>query len=129
MALYARDTLYRNDLKDDDDDDEQLLFVVRRLDDFYDIIHPLGFLHLDVEGWEAAALKGAHALLSAPEPGGNCYVLAECFTFEQARRRGPGFSLVQEHDICQVMMEHSEFKRGDDLVDEETNLFFARDGC
>ena len=110
------------------DDDEQL-FDVRRLDDFYDIIHPLGFLHLDVEGWEAAALKGAHALLSAPEPGGNCYVLAECFTFEQARRRGPGFSLVQEHDICQVMMEHSEFKRGDDLVDEETNLFFARDGC
>ena len=111
---------------DDDEEEKEQLFDIRRLDDFYGLIHPLGFLHLDVEGWEAAALKGAHALLS--EPGQNCYILAECFTFEQARRRGPGFSLVQEHDICQVMMEHKEFRRGENLVDEETNLFFSRGG-
>lgn len=110
------------------DDDEQI-FDVRRLDDFYDVIHPLGFLHLDVEGWEASALKGASALLSSSGTNsGRCYILAECFTYEQARRRGPGFSLVQEHDIMSVMMKFPEFARGEDLVDEETNLFFVREG-
>lgn len=110
------------------DEDDELLFDVRRLDDFYDVIHPLGFLHLDVEGWEAAALEGASTLLSSSESGGRCYILAECFTYEEARRRGPGFSLVQEHDIMSVMMKFPEFTRGDDLVDEETNLFFVREG-
>jgi len=109
-------------------EDDELLFDVRKLDDFYDIIHPLGFLHLDVEGWEHAALQGASALLSAPKPGGRAYILAECFTFEQARRRGPGFSLVQEHDIMSVMMKYPEFTREEDLVDEERNLFFVRKG-
>lgn len=109
-------------------DDDEELYDVRRLDDFYDLIHPLGFLHLDVEGWEATALVGASALLTASECSGRCYVLAECFTYEQARRRGPGFSLVQEHDIMSVMMKFPEFIRGEDLIDEETNLFFVRKG-
>jgi FkbM family methyltransferase len=108
------------------DDDE--LYDIRRLDDFYDLIHPLGFLHLDVEGWEAQALNGASALLSAPVPGGRCYVLAECFTFEEARRRGPGFSLAQEHDIMSIMNKFPDFIRGEDLVDEERNLLFVREG-
>ncbi|KAL7482005.1 hypothetical protein ACHAW6_007682 [Cyclotella cf. meneghiniana] len=107
---------------------DEALFDVRRLDDFFDLIHPLGFLHLDVEGWEAAALNGASALLSTSEPGGRCYILAECFTFEEARRRGPGFSLVQEHDIMSIMVKFPQFVRGEDLIDEEKNLFFVREG-
>jgi hypothetical protein len=38
------------------------------------------------------------------KPGGQCCVLAERFIFEEARRRGPGFSLAQEHDIMSIMM-------------------------
>jgi len=114
---------------DSEPDNERQLFDIRRLDDFYDIIHPLGFLHLDVEGWEADVLQGASALLSAnSEPGyGKCYILAECLTTNQASRRGPGFSLVQEHDISMAMMKYPDFVRGQDVVDEETNLFFVRD--
>lgn len=126
-ADYSDDDEKENSSSTSSTTSAEQLYDVRRLDDFYDIIHPLGFLHLDVEGWEAAALRGASSLLTASECG-QCYILAECFTFEQARRRGPGFSLVQEHDIMSEMMKFPEFKRGEDLVDEETNLFFVRDG-
>ena len=115
---------------DSETDNEKQLFDIRRLDDFYDIIHPLGFLHLDVEGWEADVLQGASALLSAnSKPSyGKCYILTECLTTNQASRRGPGFSLVQEHDILMTMMKYPDFSRGQDVVDEETNLFFVKDG-
>mmetsp|Transcript_17097 Transcript_17097/g.35877 ORF Transcript_17097/g.35877 Transcript_17097/m.35877 type:complete len:349 (+) Transcript_17097:58-1104(+) len=127
----------------------------RRLDDFYHEIHPLGFLHLDVEGWEARVLVGASSLLSgsrldlleresennnmpnkidvssenntaAAEPPGTCYVIAETFSAKEARRRGPGFSLTHDEDIMAVLAKHPDFVRGKDVVDGERNLFFAR---
>lgn len=130
---------------------------IRRLDDFYDEIHPLGFLHLDVEGWEARVLAGASSLLSgrrldlseresennnmpnkidlsceknlaATEPPATCYVIAETFSAKEARRRGPGFSLTHEEDIMAVLAKHPDFARGKDVVDGERNLFFARNG-
>ena len=123
---------------DDVDDDSSCsstssvsLLDIHRLDDFYDLIHPLGFLHIDVEGWEANVIAGASSLLSTNDDAtvGTslqcCYVLAETFSKKEARRRGPGFSETHEADIVKAMSPYS-FTRGDDVVDTERNLFFAR---
>jgi FkbM family methyltransferase len=105
------------------------LLDVHRLDDYYDQIHPLGFLHIDVEGWEARVIAGASSLLTASENStaviSQCYVLAETFSKKEARSRGPGFSETHEDDVLKVMREFS-FTRGEDVVDIERNLFFAR---
>eukprot|EP00571_Detonula_confervacea_P009858 CAMPEP_0172301456 /NCGR_PEP_ID=MMETSP1058-20130122/3342_1 /TAXON_ID=83371 /ORGANISM="Detonula confervacea, Strain CCMP 353" /LENGTH=315 /DNA_ID=CAMNT_0013011581 /DNA_START=141 /DNA_END=1088 /DNA_ORIENTATION=+ len=102
---------------------------IHQLDDYCDLIHPIGFLHIDVEGWEAHVLSGASKLLTATadstvEPS-QCYILAETFNHKEARRRGPEFSQTHEEDILQVMNKFS-FSRGEDVVDGERNLFFAR---
>jgi hypothetical protein len=103
---------------------------MHRLDDFYDLVHPLGFLHIDVEGWEAKVLAGANKLLTAHATetlaaDSQCYILAETFSRREARSRGPGFSQTHEEDILEVMSK-SSFSRGEDVVDGERNLFFAR---
>ncbi|KAL7548145.1 hypothetical protein ACHAWF_011449 [Thalassiosira exigua] len=102
---------------------------VRRLDEYFDIIHPIGFLHVDVEGWEAKVLSGATKLLTAAtDPNSEvseCYILAEIFSSKEARRRGPGFSQTHENDILDVMSNFL-FSRGEDVVDGERNLFFKR---
>jgi FkbM family methyltransferase len=120
------------DVDDDDSSDSSscnVLLDVHRLDDYYDLIHPLGFLHIDVEGWEPRVIAGASSLLSSPvnptEASSRCYVLAETFSKKEARSRGPGFSETHEDDILKVMRKFS-FTRGDDVVDIERNLFFAR---
>ena len=102
---------------------------IHRLDDFFDIIHPVGFLHIDVEGWEAKVLSGASTLLTATTDtiaeASQCYILAETFNQKEARSRGPGFSQTHGKDILEVMSKFS-FSRGEDVVDGERNLFFAR---
>jgi FkbM family methyltransferase len=105
------------------------LLDVHRLDDYYDQIHPLGFLHIDVEGWEARVIAGASSLLTASENStaatSQCYILAETFSKKEARSRGPDFSETHEDDIMKVMKGFS-FTRGEDVIDIERNLFFAR---
>ena len=106
------------------------LLDVHRLDDYYDQIHPLGFLHIDVEGWEARVIAGASTLLTASSENSTvatsqCYVLAETFSKKEARSRGPDFSETHEDDIMKVM-EGFSFTRGEDVVDIERNLFFMR---
>eukprot|EP00581_Thalassiosira_minuscula_P001414 CAMPEP_0183746348 /NCGR_PEP_ID=MMETSP0737-20130205/66708_1 /TAXON_ID=385413 /ORGANISM="Thalassiosira miniscula, Strain CCMP1093" /LENGTH=331 /DNA_ID=CAMNT_0025982041 /DNA_START=798 /DNA_END=1793 /DNA_ORIENTATION=- len=101
---------------------------IHQLDDFFDIIHPLGFLHIDVEGWEAKVLTGASKLLTTPADtieSSQCYILAETFNQKEAQRRGAGFSQTHEEDILKVMSSFS-FIRGKDVVDGERNMFFAR---
>ena len=106
------------------------LLDMHQLDDFYALIHPIGFLHIDVEGWEAKVLSGASKLLSlsaeeAAENSPQCYILAETFNDKEARRRGPEFSLTHEEDILEAM-SNLPFIRGEDVVDGERNLFFFR---
>jgi len=102
---------------------------IHQLDDYFDMIHPIGFLHIDVEGWEARVLDGASRLLTATageiDGYSQCYILAETFNRKEAQRRGAGFSQTQEEDILHVMRKFS-FSRGDDVIDGERNLFFAR---
>ncbi len=129
-----------NSVANIDDDDScgsdptsscNVLLDVHRLDDYYDQIHPLGFLHIDVEGWEARVIAGASFLLTAFEnptvATSRCYVLAETFSRKEARSRGPDFSDTHEDDILKAMSKFS-FTRGNDVVDIERNLFFARGG-
>lgn len=108
------------------------LIDIHRLDDYYDIIHPIGFLHIDVEGWEAKVLSGASKLLLSATADDDtmaglsqCYILAETFNLKEAKNRGSGFSQTHEEDILGVMSRFS-FMRGDDVVDGERNLFFQR---
>jgi len=108
------------------------LLDVHRLDDYYDQIHPLGFLHIDVEGWEARVIAGASSLLTASYENSTaatsqCYVLAETFSKKEARSRGTDFSETHEDDVMKVTKGFS-FARGEDVVDIERNLFFARFG-
>lgn len=110
----------------------QQLLDMHQLDDFYDIIHPIGFLHIDVEGWEAKVLTSATKLLTlsdeeaaddGPPP---CFILAEIFHRKEAQRRGPEFSLTHEEDVVEAMRNLPIFVRGEDVIDGERNLFFSR---
>ena len=107
------------------------LLDVHRLDDYYDQIYPLGFLHIDVEGWEARVIAGASSLLTASNENSTaaatsqCYILAETFSKKEARGRGTDFSETHEEDMVKVMKGFS-FTRGEDVVDMERNLFFIR---
>ena len=117
-----------------DSDDESLRMIT--LDSMYDVLHPVGFFHLDVEGWESRVLSGASRLLrsvvSSPSTSSACcYVVAEVWEERNARigRDGVltirGFSPVPIKDIEVVMREHGHFVRGEDIVDQERNLFFS----
>jgi FkbM family methyltransferase len=86
------------------------------LDSLRDLILPLGFLHVDVEGWEARALEGCKQVLS--ETTATCWVVAEVW---ETRK---GLSEDPEKAIEAVMNQHSHFHRGDDLVDRERNLVY-----
>lgn len=101
------------------------LLDVHKLDDYFEAIHPVGFLHIDVEGWEAKVLRGASKLLTSVSS--RCYILAETFNPREARRRGPGFSQTHEEDILEVMSNFPSFSRGEDVIDGERNLFFVRE--
>lgn len=110
----------------------QQLLDMHQLDDFYDIIHPIGFLHIDVEGWEAKVLTSATKLLTlsdeeaaADEPP-PCFILSETFNRKEAQRRGPEFSQTHEEDVVEAMRNLPLFVRGEDVVDGERNLFFSR---
>jgi FkbM family methyltransferase len=47
---------------------ESLIVPVRRLDDYMEIIEPIGFIKIDVEGHEEAVLRGASGLLVRDRP-------------------------------------------------------------
>lgn len=110
----------------------QQLLDMHQLDDFYDIIHPIGFLHIDVEGWEAKVLTSATKLLTLSDEEATddepppCFILAESFNRKEAQRRGPEFSLTHEEDVVEAMRNLPLFVRGEDVVDGERNLFFSR---
>ena len=110
----------------------QQLLDMHQLDDFYDIIHPIGFLHIDVEGWEAKVLTSATKLLTLSDEEATddepppCFILAESFHRKEAQRRGPEFSQTHEEDVVEAMRNLPLFVRGEDVVDGERNLFFSR---
>jgi FkbM family methyltransferase len=115
----------------DDEGDEEGTIIMITLDSMADVLSPVGFMHVDVEGWESRVLSGASVLLSSTaatlldnDPGCACCVLAEVWSGKHCLKRGAS-SCTPIADIVSVMAEHSHFRRGHDIVDQERNLFFS----
>ena len=102
------------------------------LDFVLDEINPLGFLHLDVEGWEAYSLHGAGKSLCGVND--TCFVVCEVWDERDRKRRrrkrrhlslrdANGFRPPCD-DFLAAMAEHPNFKRIDDIIDQDRNLCF-----
>ena len=95
------------------------------LDLVLDKINPLGFLHLDVEGWDTYALLGAGEALRGID--NTCFVVCEVW-YERGRKRrhlalrdADGFG-PPCNDVLAAMAEHPNFKQIDNIVDQDRNL-------
>ena len=93
------------------------------LDSLKDVFGEVGFLHLDVEGWEAATLAGSDYILSHNKP----FIVAEVWNPISAASRG--FSTTPVDDIKEVLSGHgTRFKYHDTISDGNTNLVFVPEG-
>ena len=105
---------------DNEGDDGNVRMV--SLDSIVESISPLGILHLDVEGWEAQVLKGANEVLE--KSGDRCWIIAEVWEDKDCLRRGVEGGM--EKKIEAVMSQHVEFKRREDIKDQERNVVYAK---
>ena len=95
------------------------MFEMTTLDNYRDVLSPVGHLHLDVEGWEASVIKGARNLLHE----NRCTLLAEVWGPEDAKKRG--FSTTAEEDIDTQMRKHPHFQRAGFIRDGNTNVLYV----
>lgn len=114
------------------------------LDSIKSQIMPLGLLHLDVEGWEAQALKGATSILK--ESNHTCFIICEVWDEKDRRRRQKAlenrvtletdvnsdgrlsvddYEMSPEDEIVSIMAQYKQFYRHDDIVDQDRNLVFS----
>lgn len=120
------DSESQSDDEIDSDDVEQVKMI--SLDSIQNEILPLGILHLDVEGWEARAIRGANEILS--QVNKTCYIIAEVWDEKDRKMRRRASSTfntdgsIPEEEILTIMNDHPQFLRLDDIVDQERNLFF-----
>ena len=95
------------------------------LDFILDEIKPLRFLHLNVEGWETYSLRGTGVELCGVD--NTCFVVCEVWDEKDRSRRhlslrdADGFRLPC-NNVLAAMAEHPNFKRIDDIVDQDRNL-------
>ena len=54
------------------------------LDSINDQIEPVGFMHIDVEGWESKVLQGANAIIN----NNNTVIITECWDSSTSTRLG-----------------------------------------
>ena len=90
------------------------VFTITCLDFVLDEIKPLGFLHLDVDGWETYALRGSRKALRGVN--NTCFVVCEVWDERDRKRRylalrnddgsGPPCD-----DFLAAMTEHPNFER------------------
>lgn len=90
------------------------------LDDIKNEIEPVGFMHIDVEGWEPKVLNGAQSILN------NCnnkiILFAECWDKNTSIRLG--FSNDPEKSILNELKHHN-YERLEDYIEMgEKNLVF-----
>ena len=97
------------------------------LDEIKDKIEPIGFMHIDTEGWESIVLKGASNILK--NPINKMIVVTECWNDHIAkqqvdRKRSPGIiSPTPEKDILQEINKYDTIRIGT-IFEEERNIFF-----
>lgn len=141
-----------SDSDSDSDEDLEERFQMISLDSMYDIIMPLGLLHLDIEGWEPAALRGASTILTDTKKklksSFSCYIICEVWDSKDEKRRSLavrresttiiGKNSKNNNDkkhhyssskaVLDIMITHSHFERLQDIVDQERNMFFQCTG-
>ena len=61
------------------------VFTMMCFDLVLDEINPLGFLHLDVEGWETYALRGDGVVLRGVDD--ICFIVCEVWDYRDRKRR------------------------------------------
>lgn len=91
------------------------------LNEFLDLITPVGIMHVDVEGWETKVLLGADKILENVDICPK-YVILECWSSKDSIRRG--FSNDPEFDIINEMNKYSHYNRIEDIIDCEKNLVY-----
>ena len=84
------------------------------LDFVLEEIDPLGFLHLNVEGWEAYALRGAGEEINSVN--NTCFVVCEVWDETDRKRRyldlrDADGSRHPYDDVLAAMAEHPNFER------------------
>lgn len=89
------------------------------LNSIKDIIEPLGFMHIDAEGWESKVLEGSSDVLD--NDNNKIFIIAECWDNLTSKRLG--FSANPELDILNIMKKY-KYIRQTDLIDQEKNLVF-----
>lgn len=90
------------------------------LDVFFEAIHPVGHLHLDVEGWESKVIDGAQRVLQNTKA---CSLLAEAWNPISARKRG--FSETPLEDIAQALTKHPHFLNRGFIQDGNNNVLYT----
>lgn len=97
-----------------------VVFRTIKLDDMEKELTPIGFMHIDVEGWEPKVLKGAWNILENKK--NKMYMVVECWSISDSKSRN--FSDTPEEDILQEMNKHN-YVRKPDLIDGQINLVFT----
>lgn len=97
------------------------------LDEYSDKIEPIGFIHIDTEGWETAVLRGASNILA--NPINKMVVVTECWDNHTAlqqinNKRAFGVaSETPENEILEEINKYNTTKIGT-MFEGEYNIFF-----
>ncbi len=82
----------------------------------------VGFLHLDIEGWEEKVLIGSSIILQKYNP----IIVAEYWSSISGKKRG--FSVSARDDIINHMNNYKKYKLFDTIKDGNSNLVFIPNG-
>ena len=99
-------------------DDGQIDMI--KLDSIKSQLEPIGFMHIDVEGWESNVLKGSDNIINNQD--NKIIIIAECWDSKESIRLG--FKEDPEKEILTIMDNFSNYKQQSDLIDSERNLVF-----
>ena len=91
-----------------------------KLDDIKNVIEPIGYMHIDVEGWEPKVLNGAHSILANID--NKMILFMECWDNEYSKTRG--FSSNPENDILNELKNFNYVKLEDyiDKIEGDKNI-------
>ena len=101
------------------------VFTMTCLNLILDEINPLGFLHLDVEGWDTYALRGTGVALCGVET--TCFFVYDVWYEMNRKRRHLDLRDADRFrppydNVLSPMAEHPNFKRINGIIDQDRNM-------
>lgn len=106
-------------------------YKIMRLDDIKSELEPIGYMHIDTEGWDCAVLKGSREILLNAE-NSPMYIIAECWPDHVAKQqvnrgRAKGVATnTPKKDIVEEMNSYNDIQFIHALKDNEINLIFKK---